>query len=88
MQGVLIAQLFRLQQIHGIQGGLRFHEVGIPLSAACHCVAAFVALIGAYRFWRQQNAIARGKFFAGGWEMNMVGIFLCAVSVHISPVVF
>jgi hypothetical protein len=43
-------------------------------------VAILVALVGAYRFWRQQNAIARGKIHAGGWELNSVGILLGCVS--------
>jgi hypothetical protein len=80
MQGVLIAQLFRLQRSNQDQDRLRFYQVGIPLSVTCHCVAVIVALIGAYRFWRQQSAIARGKVHAGGWELNSVGILLFLVS--------
>ncbi|OQD88782.1 hypothetical protein PENANT_c003G06866 [Penicillium antarcticum] len=60
-QGVLIAQLFRLPAAEALADRLGFSHVGIPLSVTCHCVAIFVALLGAYRFWRQQNAIARGK---------------------------
>ncbi|KAJ5295309.1 hypothetical protein PENANT_c001G10228 [Penicillium antarcticum] len=81
MQGVLIAQLFRLQRPNTEVHRLSFHAVGIPLSVACHFVAVLVALIGAFRFWRQQNAISRGKVHAGGWEMNSVGIFLFIVTV-------
>lgn len=80
MQGVLIAQLFRLQKSESSVDRLRFYQVGIPLSVACHCVAVLVATIGAYRFWRQQGAISRGKVHAGGWELNWVGILLFAVS--------
>lgn len=80
MQGVLIAQLFRLQQSNSQQASLRFQQVGIPLSVACHGVALLVAVIGAYRFWKQQGAIASGKIHAGGWEVNMVGILLFCVS--------
>jgi uncharacterized membrane protein YidH (DUF202 family) len=79
MLGVLIAQLFRLQGSPTPEDRLRFYEVGIPLSVTCHCVALLVALIGAYRFWRQQSAISRGKVHAGGWELNWVGILLFAV---------
>ncbi|KAJ5818832.1 hypothetical protein N7474_004423 [Penicillium riverlandense] len=79
MQGVLVAQLFRLQQSKSEQGTLRFQQVGVPLSVACHCVAILVGLIGAYRFWKQQGAIALGKIYAGGWEVNMVGILLFCV---------
>jgi uncharacterized membrane protein YidH (DUF202 family) len=77
MQGVLIAQLFRLQEPGD---RLKFYTAGKPLAVTCHCVAILVALIGAYRFWRQQSAISLGKVHAGGWELNAVGILLCAVS--------
>jgi len=79
MQGVLIAQLFRLQRSPTSEDRLRFYEVGIPLSVTCHGVAVLVALIGAYRFWKQQSAISRGKIHAGGWELNSVGTLLFAV---------
>ncbi|KAJ5400283.1 hypothetical protein N7465_010772 [Penicillium sp. CMV-2018d] len=81
MQGVLVAQLFRLQRPSHTVDRLSFYEVGIPLSVVCHFVAVVVALIGAFRFWRQQNAIARGKVYAGGWELNSVGILLFMVIV-------
>jgi uncharacterized membrane protein YidH (DUF202 family) len=80
-QGVLIAQLFRLPAAEALADRLGFSRVGVPLSITCHCVAIVVALVGAYRFWRQQNAIARGKVHAGGWELNSVGILLGCVSV-------
>ncbi|CAG7919385.1 unnamed protein product [Penicillium olsonii] len=75
-QGVLIAQLFRLQTAEALAGKLGFHQVGVPLSVTCHSVAILVALVGAFRFWRQQGAIARNKIHAGGWELNSVGILL------------
>ncbi|CAI7621387.1 unnamed protein product [Penicillium viridicatum] len=81
MQGVLVAQLFRLQRPSHTVDRLSFYEVGIPLSVTCHFVAVVVALIGAFRFWKQQNAIARGKVYAGGWELNSVGILLFMVIV-------
>ena len=84
MQGVLIAQLFRLQRSGSNEDRLKFYEVGIPLSVACHCVAVIVALIGAYRFWRQQSAVSLGKVHAGGWEVNSVGILLFLVSFTFS----
>ncbi|KAJ5924253.1 hypothetical protein N7466_008440 [Penicillium verhagenii] len=79
MQGVVIAQLFRLQRAPTAEDRLRFYQVGIPLAVSCHCVAVIVALIGAYRFWRQQSAISLGKVHAGGWELNSVGILLFAI---------
>lgn len=79
-QGVLIAQLFRLQTAEALADKLGFHQVGVPLSVTCHGVAILVALVGAFRFWRQQGAIARNKIHAGGWELNSVGILLGCVS--------
>jgi hypothetical protein len=47
-----------------------FQSVGIPLAVACHSCAIVVALAGVHRFWKQQTALARGKIYAGGWELN------------------
>ncbi|KAJ5247839.1 hypothetical protein N7468_002822 [Penicillium chermesinum] len=79
MQGVVIAQLFRLQRSPMKEDRLKFYDVGIPLAVTCHAVAVVVALIGAYRFWRQQSAISRAKVHAGGWELNSVGILLFGI---------
>ena len=38
-----------------------------------------ILLLGAYRFWRQQNAILRGKVHAGGWEVNAIGVTVLMV---------
>ncbi|KAF7587034.1 hypothetical protein BBP40_007830 [Aspergillus hancockii] len=79
MQGVLIAQLFRLQQQQSSTKDLTYYEVAIPLSVTCHCVAAIVAAIGASRFWKQQNAVALGTVYAGGWELNCIGILIALI---------
>ena len=81
MQGVLIAQLFRLQRsIVQEKSALTYFEVAIPLSVACHCVALLVVAIGAFRFWRQQSSIVSGTVHAGGWELNWTAILITAVS--------
>lgn len=83
MQGAIIAQLFRLQRIpvESRDSKLGFYEVGVPLSATCHGIAIVVALIGAYRFWKQQNAVSLGKVYAGGWELNFIGLLVALVGV-------
>jgi hypothetical protein len=81
MQGVLIAQLFRLQSASSTSG-LGYHEVGVPLSITCHCAAMLTAILGAHRFWKQQSAIALGTVYAGGWELNCIGFLTTAVSVR------
>lgn len=82
MQGVLIAQLFRLQRLppEKSTSKLGFYEVGIPLSVSCHSVAVLVAILGAYRFWKQQNAVSKGRVYAGGWELNFIGVLVALVS--------
>ncbi|PGH28698.1 hypothetical protein GX50_08567, partial [[Emmonsia] crescens] len=78
-QGVLIAQLFSLQNRQKPDTAFGFYAVGRPLACACHACAIAVAAVGAHRFWRQQNALARGKVHAGGWELNLSG--MCAIGM-------
>ncbi|PLB50775.1 hypothetical protein P170DRAFT_446022 [Aspergillus steynii IBT 23096] len=73
MQGVLVAQLFRLQRQTDPNSELGYYEVGVPLSVACHCAAILVAFMGAHRFFKQQNAVALGTVYAGGWELYCIG---------------
>ncbi|KAL2837047.1 hypothetical protein BJY01DRAFT_47578 [Aspergillus pseudoustus] len=80
MQGVLIAQLFRLQAANSTKG-LGYHEVGVPLSITCHCAAILTAVLGALRFWKQQSAIALGTVYAGGWELNCIGFLTTAITL-------
>lgn len=80
MQGVFVAQLFRLQRQSTGDDRLGYYEVGIPLSVSCHAVAIVVATIGAYRFFKQQHAMALGKIYAGGWELNCIAGLFAAVS--------
>ncbi|PLN82793.1 hypothetical protein BDW42DRAFT_166162 [Aspergillus taichungensis] len=82
MQGVLVAQLFRLQRESTPNDRLGYYEVGIPLSVSCHAVAILVAALGAYRFFKQQHAVALGKIYAGGWELNCIaGLFAAVILV-------
>lgn len=81
MQGVLIAQLFRLQRFSSQERyGLTYYDVAIPLSVSCHGMALLIAIVGAYRFWRQQSSITDGKVLAGGWELNSIGVMISLVS--------
>ncbi|RDW81600.1 DUF202 domain-containing protein [Aspergillus mulundensis] len=80
MQGVLIAQLFRLQSAHSSKG-LGYHDVGVPLSVTCHCAAMLTAILGAHRFWKQQNAIALGTVYSGGWELNCIAFLTTAITI-------
>ncbi|KAJ5153743.1 uncharacterized protein N7500_009182 [Penicillium coprophilum] len=87
--GVLIAQLFRLQAAEALADRLGLRKVGTSISITCYGVGILVALVGAYRFWRQQDAIAKGRIYAGGWELNSVGILLgCCIEADMNSFVF
>ncbi|KAK2758768.1 hypothetical protein FQN54_003460 [Arachnomyces sp. PD_36] len=81
--GVIIAQLFRLQMKSDSGPALGFDDLGIPLACGCYGAAILIALMGSYRFWRQQSAMARGKVYAGGWELNSMGMLGIGVTVVI-----
>ncbi|KAL8879520.1 MAG: hypothetical protein Q9198_002884 [Flavoplaca austrocitrina] len=69
---VFIAQLFRLQHSENPDPVLGFYVLGKPLSCICTGAAIFINLLGTYRFWRQQNAMLRGKIICGGWEVYAI----------------
>jgi uncharacterized membrane protein YidH (DUF202 family) len=72
MMGVITAQLFRLQHSVNPNPSLGFFVLGIPLAVIFIGTAIVVLLLGAFRFWKQQNALARGKIHVGGWEINTI----------------
>ncbi|KAL8760583.1 MAG: hypothetical protein Q9184_003237 [Pyrenodesmia sp. 2 TL-2023] len=79
---VFVAQLFRLQHAPHPDPVFGFFVVGIPLSCICTGAAILVNLLGTYRFWRQQNAILRGKVLSGGWEMMAIlGVVLVTITL-------
>ena len=81
MNGVLIAQLFRLEdQPTPSSGKLTYYDAGTPLAASLQAAALVTALIGAHRFWRQQNAMARGEAKGAGWEIWAMLLMVAAVS--------
>jgi uncharacterized membrane protein YidH (DUF202 family) len=86
MMGVVIAQLFRLQHTFAPDQKFGFYVVGIPLAACFIIAAVIVVLLGAFRFWRQQSAMVRGKILAGGWEINviMVGSILVSFALLVT----
>ena len=79
MVAVIIAQLFRLAHNANPNKTFGFYVLGIPLACICIGTAILVLLLGSYRFWRQQNAMLRGKVHAGGWEVNAVGVMVLMV---------
>jgi hypothetical protein len=72
MIGVITAQLFRLQRVANPNPDFGFYVIGRPLSILFMCMAIVVVLVGAFRFWKLQNALVRGKAHTGGWEVLLV----------------
>lgn len=94
MIGVLIAQLYRLQHAPETDPLFGYFVLSRPLACIFQCAAGSMILLGAFRFWRQQNAMARGKVHAGGWEVLTIciGSFLvclpCVFYVRLSLMVW
>jgi uncharacterized membrane protein YidH (DUF202 family) len=72
MTGVLIAQLFRLQHAANPNTHLGFYIIGRPLSITFIGMGILVVIVGAYRFWKLQHAMVRGKARTGGWEVLLI----------------
>ncbi|KAI9714197.1 MAG: hypothetical protein M1812_006418 [Candelaria pacifica] len=85
MSGILIAQLWRLQHTIVPDPGttMGYYLLGIPLAETCISTGIVVAILGAIRFWRQQNALLRGKIHAGGWEIHVIGIGVMCILVSV-----
>lgn len=79
MVAVIIAQLCRLGHSPTPDKVFGYFALSIPLACICIGAAILVQILGAYRFWRQQNAMLRGKIHAGGWELNVIGITIFMV---------
>ena len=60
-----------------------FFVLAIPVAALCIAFAIAIAIVAALRFWRQQNAMARGKCQRGGWEVHSVGILTLIVGLQL-----
>jgi hypothetical protein len=79
MIGVTVAQLFRLQHSPTANPIFGFYVLGRPLACICQGAAIYALLLGAFRTWRIQNALVRGKAIAGGFEVILLGLGVLAV---------
>lgn len=79
-----MAQLFRLQNQGTTNPAFGAFNVAIPVACVCIGSAIVMTLFGSWRFWRQQNALARGKIHAGGWEVVSIAAFGLIVSVLVA----
>ncbi|RDW87659.1 hypothetical protein BP5796_03353 [Coleophoma crateriformis] len=80
MIGITVAQLFRLQHSPTPNPTFGYFVLGQPLACICQGAAIFTLSVGAFRTWRQQNAIIRGKAVAGGAEVVLIGFGVFAAS--------
>ncbi len=74
MLGILVAQLFRLQHSPTANPIFGYYVIGKPLAGICQALALYTLLLGAFRFWRLQHAIVRGKTLSGGFEIVLIGL--------------
>jgi hypothetical protein len=58
------------------------------MAGICIGTAMVISLVSGWRFWRQQNAMARGKVHVGGWEVYFMGVVGIVVSNDIQVFVF
>ncbi|KAL3423484.1 hypothetical protein PVAG01_05231 [Phlyctema vagabunda] len=93
MIGITVAQLFRLQHAPTPNSTFGYFVLSKPLACICQGAAIYTLLIGAFRTWRQQNAMVRGKAISGGFELIFLGagiftilcmFFVLLVAVNIS----
>ena len=57
-----------------------FYVLGKPLAVICHGAALSTVSLGAFKTWRTQNALVRGKALSGGFEVILVGAGIFMVS--------
>lgn len=72
MMGVTISQLLRLQHSITPSHVYGYYILGRPLGVFFQVVAMILSVIGGHRYWRQQMSMARGKVWAGGWEIYLI----------------
>ncbi|OBT74096.1 hypothetical protein VF21_07126 [Pseudogymnoascus sp. 05NY08] len=81
MLGVIISQLFTLQKSTSPDPHIGYFVTGKPLGAICQGAAMLTLMLGTFRWWRQQNAITRGKALAGGFEITVIGLLVLLLCI-------
>lgn len=74
--GVLVAQLYNIQHAPRTDPVFGYHVLGKPVASILQASALGLSLLGTSRFWRQQNAMVRGRIIGGGWEIQVISIWL------------
>lgn len=57
-----------------------YFVLGKPLACICQGLAIYTLLVGAFRTWRLQSAMVRGKALTGGIEIILIAIGMLLVS--------
>jgi uncharacterized membrane protein YidH (DUF202 family) len=87
MIAVSVAQLFRLQQPSDTEmDKLSYYKLSLPLAALFQVGSIVVLLKGAWRCWRLQNAMLRGKIITASWETMGTGLIIVSVSLPCAKV--
>jgi uncharacterized membrane protein YidH (DUF202 family) len=86
MIGVTVAQLFRLQHNPNPNPIFGFYVLGKPLACICQAAAIYCLILGAYRTWRIQAAMVRGKAISGGIEIVLLGLGIFIVGLDVQPI--
>lgn len=80
--------LSRLQRAPTPDPRFGFFVIGRPLACICHLGAITVCGIGAFKTWKTQNAMVRGKALSGGFEIIFVGVGVLLVSPNDPPFLY
>ncbi|KAK3111612.1 hypothetical protein LTR53_012954 [Teratosphaeriaceae sp. CCFEE 6253] len=93
MIGVLVAQLYRLQHSPTPSPTFGYFILSKPIACTFQGSAVCMTLLGAIRFYRQQQAMSVGKVHAGGWEIltviGLVFVLLLAMFViHVAVEIY
>lgn len=84
--GVAYALLFRTTTTSGPpEGNDLFFRSGIPIAVVFVVAGVAVVLLGAWRFYRQQNSLSRGKIRKAGWDLSLVFGIVAVVSLPNVP---
>ncbi|KAM3420350.1 hypothetical protein BST61_g3631 [Cercospora zeina] len=75
MMGIVVAQLWRWQHAPHPDPTFGYFVLSIPVALVFQFAAMIVIIMGAVRYWRQQEAMAvYGKVVSGGWELGIIGV--------------
>ena len=78
--GITVTQLLRLEHSISPSPTFGYYVLGRPIGALFQIAAMIVAIIGTHRYLRQQLSMARGKVWASGWELQVIGGTVLLVS--------